>query len=117
MDEDKVDYVFNYYGGLMTDNEYKAWRHYSSNYKLTHGGEKEPKLEKKKMYLKNGWLSTDPDVLSLLDNGIDEFKRNTVLRILNESSNEVTFNLCSNCQKLARTPRAKQCRFCRYDWH
>lgn len=117
MNPEKVDYVFNYFGNLMTEEEAKAWRHYSSNYKLTHGGEKLPNEAMKQMYLKKGWISTNPKVLRLLDSGIDSFKRNTVIRILEESNSEVHFNNCPKCGELARTPNAKQCRYCGYNWH
>lgn len=32
-------------------------------------------------------------------------------------SDKILWNNCPNCNKLARTPKAKQCRFCEYDWH
>jgi len=117
MNSEKVDYVFNYFGNLMTDEESKAWRHYSSNYKLTHGGEKEPNEAMKRMYLTKGWISTNPSILQLLDSGIETFKKNTVTRILDESLTKVHFNNCPKCRKLARTPTAKQCRYCGHDWH
>ncbi len=117
LNSNKIDYIFNYFGDLMTEEEAQAWRHYSSNYKLTHGSEKEPNEAMKQMYLKKGWISTNPDVLQLLDSGIDIFKKNIVIRILKESSDKVQFNNCPKCKELARTPNAKQCRHCGHDWH
>jgi ribosomal protein L40E len=38
------------------------------------------------------------------------------MRLLNRSIDEV-INNCPKCGRLARTPRAKQCRQCGYDWH
>jgi hypothetical protein len=38
------------------------------------------------------------------------------LRIYEKHKNEI-INLCPKCQKLARTPKAKQCRHCGHDWH
>jgi len=37
-------------------------------------------------------------------------------RIGHEHS-QVLFNHCPKCGKLARTPFARQCRYCNYDWH
>ena len=37
--------------------------------------------------------------------------------ILEESEDEVFWNLCPKCNGLARTPQAKQCRHCYFDWH
>lgn len=37
-------------------------------------------------------------------------------RILAQHEKEV-INNCPKCGKLARTPKAKQCRYCQFDWH
>ena len=118
MDLDKVDYIFNYFGGLMTSNESTAWRHYSSQYKIDKGNSrKESKIARLKIYYQKGWMTKDPEILKLLENGIKAFRLNTAQRILKENKKEVVFNTCPKCNKLARTPKAKQCRFCGHDWH
>ncbi len=101
----------------MTFNEKSAWKHWSTNYKVDNGNfETEVKKEsRKRLLLKNGWLTQDKDVLELLENGIDAFKRQTAERILKEE--KIEFNNCPKCGKLTTTPNAQQCRFCRYDWH
>jgi len=52
-----------------------------------------------------------------LENGIDHFRLSTAERILKEDRDKIYFNNCPKCDELARTPDAKQCRFCGYDWH
>jgi ribosomal protein L40E len=37
--------------------------------------------------------------------------------ILRDFPDKILFNNCPRCGKLARTPQAKQCRHCGYDWH
>ena len=37
-------------------------------------------------------------------------------RLLKESGN-IIVNNCPKCGGLARTPKAKQCRYCGHDWH
>ncbi len=37
--------------------------------------------------------------------------------IVKNHGNEVFWNLCPMCRKLARTPLAKQCKFCNHTWH
>ena len=37
--------------------------------------------------------------------------------ILDKFRDKVFFNNCPKCEQLARTPSAKQCRFCGHDWH
>jgi hypothetical protein len=37
-------------------------------------------------------------------------------RLLKDNGNEI-INNCPKCGRLARTPKAKQCRYCGFDWH
>lgn len=37
--------------------------------------------------------------------------------LIEKYADKVFWNLCPKCSKLARTPSAKQCRFCYHDWH
>lgn len=37
--------------------------------------------------------------------------------ILKDFKDMVFINNCSKCGRLARTPKAKQCRHCGHDWH
>jgi len=36
--------------------------------------------------------------------------------ILEKHKEKIFWNLCPKCRELARTPKAKQCRFCNHDW-
>lgn len=119
MDTHKIDYILGYFGHFMTKDEALAFRHYSSTYKLKHSQNKDKTRNqtRKKMFYERGWLSKEPNILSLLANGIDEFREKTAMRILKEHEKEIYFNNCPECGSLARTPKAKQCRFCKHDWH
>jgi hypothetical protein len=47
-----------------------------------------------------------------------KLERENVANVLWEKyKDEIYLNKCPKCNKIARTPKAKQCRFCRYDWH
>lgn len=37
-------------------------------------------------------------------------------RLMKDHGNKI-LNTCPRCEKLARTPLAKQCRHCGFDWH
>ncbi len=37
--------------------------------------------------------------------------------LIEKYGDKVFWNLCPECNKLARTPKAKQCRFCGHNWH
>jgi hypothetical protein len=117
MKQEIVDYILNYFNRLMNERETLAWRHYSSEYKLTHSENPDSVEKIRKIYLSKGWLTEDEQTLRLLENGIDHFRLKTAERILKENREKIDFNNCPKCRELARTPNAKQCRFCGHDWH
>jgi hypothetical protein len=110
---EKADYILAYFSGLMTWEERKAFRHHLSTIKID--GAKDVRLTR--VYLKTGWLTDDPVILNYLSEGYIQFTLNCAKRILKDNPDKVFFNLCPICRKLARTPQAKQCRFCGRDWH
>lgn len=110
---DKANYIIACYSNLLTVQEQNALRHHRSTLKLDNT--KDVKLTR--MYLKAGWLSDDPEILKCLSEGYDKFILNCAKRILKDNPDKVYFNLCPICDKLVRTPDAKQCRFCGHDWH
>lgn len=114
LDNDKINYVFTYFGYLMTENERMAWSHYTCVVKME-GMTVEKRTTRTGIYLNMGWMTDKREVLSLLDNGINLFKENAVRRILTEKIQSVHFNTCPRCGQLARTPHAKQCR-CGHSW-
>jgi len=118
METDKIDYILNYFSSLMTEKEAKAWKHWASSYKIIHSNSSEAQKKTRiKFMTKTGWLSEDNEVLALLENGIDKFRENTAKRIFSDNPKVLDFNCCPKCGKLARTPFAKQCRYCGHDWH
>jgi hypothetical protein len=119
MDTDKAGYVVRYYGHLMTALERRAHRHLLGTAKLTHGRtEAAAQVEAgSRSHPARELLSDDPDVIRMASKGIDAFVVQTAQRILDEHANEISFNYCPKCGALAKTPKARQCRFCRHDWH
>ncbi|GEM63567.1 hypothetical protein SF1_15490 [Sphingobacterium faecium NBRC 15299] len=98
----------------MSPQEKLAYKHIHSLLKLE--GNKD--LDKiKKIYFKAVLLTKDLTALSLIHDGIEKFYKNTAQRILSNHHAQITFNNCPKCGKLARTPLAKQCRYCYFDWH
>ena len=65
----------------------------------------------------SGWIIHKPQYDGLLKEGYEVFFTNVAKRILFENESELFLNLCPKCQKLTRTPLAKQCRFCFHSWH
>jgi len=116
MDEkalEQANYIIAYYSSLLNPTEAKALRHQRSTFKLKDSNDD----TQRRMYLKTGWLSVDPEILNYLKDGYNQFILNCAERILKDNPGVVYLNLCPLCNKLARTPQAKQCRFCGHNWH
>jgi hypothetical protein len=111
MDQETTDYIINYFSNLMTNHEKLALKHQMSSFKSNEN----PQF--RKIMIDKGWISSDPEITNLLENGYEIFKQNIVTRIMTETPEKVFLNNCPKCNKLARTPHAKQCRHCGYSWH
>ncbi|AOW20836.1 hypothetical protein LPB138_09170 [Urechidicola croceus] len=70
------------------------------------------KFAQKKMELVYGIGDEKTDELVAL--GKEKLSDRIAKRLLKENSGIV--NKCPNCERLARTPKAKQCRFCGHKW-
>lgn len=107
-----IEYIYSYCSGFMNELERKAASHYEAHVRW----EQNPNHPSyQKMFAKN--LSNDPKVTELLKDGHFTFRMNTAERIYRDHKNELNLNLCPNCGQIARTPKARQCRFCWHDWH
>lgn len=115
VDKETAKYIVNYFSNLLTSTESMAIRHTNSTYKLEHSTSDNSNLTK--IYQEKGWLTSDQSVLDLLKDGYDQFELNVANRILNQNTDKVFLNNCPKCNKLARTPYARQCRHCGHDWH
>ena len=127
-------YVARFHRDLMSGEERLAQRHLAATIKATGGsdlaaqGQARKSLSRLDVAIRTvskneegitplQFLSDDPSVLELTADGFEAFELRAAARILRERAAEVRFNLCPRCDKLARTPTAKQCRHCGYDWH
>jgi hypothetical protein len=108
---DLEQYIVIHYHHLLTLEEKLAYKHHLTTEKAENSNEDFGKM------LMSRWGTTNKEALNLLEGGYNDFKKNVANRILAERPKEVFINNCAKCAKLARTPRAKQCRFCGHDWH
>jgi uncharacterized OB-fold protein len=115
LDNTTIDYILDYYSRFMTLKEVAAMKHYMTSFKFPKTASADD--DTKNLLLEKGWLSSDKDVAELLKDGYKQFRQNTAERILKENKEKIYFNDCPKCGKLARTPQAKQCRYCGYSWH
>lgn len=111
MDKETARYIKNYFSRLMTDDERLALKYHMYTYKT----EDNPAM--RKLASDRGWISERPEIREFLKGGYEEFELNLARRILKEMPEKVFLNNCPKCYKLARTPFARQCRYCGHNWH
>jgi hypothetical protein len=113
-DEQKVltAYVWRYYRRLFTDFERKVAHNILVEAKTQH----DPAEDADYLRAQLGW-EDDPHVAAALKKGVSAFQLRVCERILAEHAAQVHINRCPACRRVARTPSAKQCRWCRHDWH
>ncbi|NOT91641.1 hypothetical protein [Ferruginibacter sp.] len=108
-----VEYIFNYCGKYF-------WR------KVNFASVKVPasaieseaaNLLMYKVLTEGGDILCDKNISELTNDGYEAYKLRIAKRIFNAHKEELELNLCPKCNKIARTPLAKQCRFCHHDWH
>jgi hypothetical protein len=119
MDRHLASYVLRYYARFMTEKEMLANRHLMGTAKFTHGrsdlvAQQEAKNSHPQL---RDLFSDDPDVLELARDGAESFVQRTAERILAVHADEIQINRCPRCGEVAKTPKARQCRFCFFDWH
>ena len=114
MEKELADYISIYCHEFYNEKERKANDHYFGRLKYGHLPGDAPEPFRK---LKERMITDDPEVIQLLESGYAQFMQNTAERIYRDHKSELKLNLCPKCHQIARTPKAKQCRFCGHDWH
>ncbi|RZK32535.1 MAG: hypothetical protein EOO63_01040 [Hymenobacter sp.] len=117
MTSEEVDYLIKHYSHLLTGKEQAAYKHLLHDEKLAANDNLETRERMRAMLLRVGWLSKSPEVLTLLEKGVPAFRRLIASKLYAEHGEKNLFVRCSHCQRLTRTPLAKQCRHCSNDWH
>jgi len=112
-DEDEVltDYVWRQCHTHFTDFEHMGW-------KAVQAREKAAAVEStriKRMVVEKWAGDNDPNVIAALAQGVEAFRLAVRDRVLRDHPELI--NRCPQCRRIARTPRARQCRWCLYDWH
>ena len=108
-----LDYIFNYCGRFFWKSELLANKHLLALSKSKQGVNETIY----KFFMKEENVYSNKEVMDLIKDGYDAYRIKVAGRIWDEHKNELDLNLCPKCGKVARTPWAKQCRFCNHDWH
>jgi hypothetical protein len=109
-------YIMRYHTEFLTEMERRTLRHIVAVHKQ-HYLDEIVKGEGRTSKFYSEYISDDPEVLRLANDGYGAFNLKTAQRIFQQHSEELRFNCCPRCGGVARTPKARQCRFCHHDWH
>lgn len=73
------------------------------------------------MFMADYEAEADEELLRLIGDDLDgvrAFQARVAARIESEiADGRMTINRCPNCNRVVRTPRARQCLWCGHDWH
>ncbi len=110
-DQELTRYVWNYLTSRMTSFERRV-RH------AIIGREKLAKLNAPPEYpLYASWGRTDEaEVNTALADGHEVYRRRVCMRVLVDCT-DIVVNRCPRCERVLRTPLARQCLWCGFDWH
>ncbi|SEW45929.1 hypothetical protein SAMN05428988_6179 [Chitinophaga sp. YR573] len=122
MDPQTAKYIIDHYLGLLSFEERGPIQmtlaaYLGASLDLSNPINTQPNPIATKFYRKNGWLSDDQDSSDMLKMGQDQFYILIASKLKERYESEIFINNCPKCGKLCRTPLAKQCRYCVYDWH
>lgn len=108
---DLTRYVITNYAGLMTPQEFQGYRTAIRREKIEYSSN--PAMQR---MLQKVLVSEDPQVIALLADGDEAFLDRVRDRIIREHPDQVFLNYCPRCGIIARTPRAKLCVKCYFEW-
>jgi hypothetical protein len=105
-------YIWEYYQTLMTEFEQRVgWAH------LAEGKAAAGHPGVAQFILRRHGIAGDAEAELALANGVEAFRQRVCRRVLAERGAEVFVNRCPKCHRVVRTPQARQCFWCGFDWH
>lgn len=110
--EDNVitDYICSHGQKFMTELELLGQKAVNARFKAEGSS---PAMAKK--ILEKWGAENDPRVNEALSQGVEKFKESVRDRVLRDHPEII--NRCPKCNRVVRTPAAKQCNWCLNDWH
>ena len=121
-DEEQLDsYLRSYAKYYITDLERRSLDICYRDYKIREAQQSEDEFFRELGEQKAIQFATQQiadDLLPALAIGLLQYRESVIQRLLrNVQSGSITINRCPKCGRIVRTPRARQCRWCGFDWH
>jgi hypothetical protein len=113
-----VDYLIREYSDKLVWPSMSTLRPFLAFEKLAAIPDESERERMRAAMLRTGWLSSGAvEALYLCEDVTPASRERIAQKIYDEHGGDALLNNCPNCQRLARTSRAKQCRYCGHDWH
>jgi hypothetical protein len=114
-DEDRelTRYVWDHYQRFLTERECRVGRAIIGRAKADVASSKEMV---EILHRKLGGIG-DAETEDALANGAEVFRRLVRNRLLSQHAVEIYVNRCPRCSRVVRSPSARQCLWCGFDWH
>jgi hypothetical protein len=118
-DQELTRYIWKHYQHLMTELERRAGRAILGRAKVEAARARDTAASREMAkLLSERWAEVGvPEVDAALADGPAVFRRKVRDRLLSECGSEVFVNRCGRCKRVVRTPQARQCLWCGFDWH
>lgn len=112
-DSELTKYVWNNYQHLFSELEQRGVKAVIANEKAGRSASVAMAT-----VLRERWGSAnDPEVAAALGEGTEVFQRRVRERVVRECEGNLFINRCPACNRIVRTPRARQCLWCNHAWH
>lgn len=107
-DEDAVltDYVWFNYGHLMSRAEVFG-------HKASASGNSRLDMVYEQQFGRENWAQ----MVDAYSQGPEAFRRRVRDRLLQGYASSIEITRCPSCQRIVKTPAARQCVWCGFDWH
>ncbi len=119
MDIETARYITLYFAFLLTEEEASALLHRNSMFTLLRPHDIDSTINyvaRIKWLEQKSLLANDHLIPYLLNDGNTDVIIETATLVMERAADKVFLNYCPACQRLARTPKARQCRHCGNSW-
>jgi hypothetical protein len=113
-----VDYLIREYSHKLVWPTMSTLRPFLDFEKLAAIPDKSVQQRMRADMIRAGWLASGAvEALALCEDGTPAVREQIAQKIYDEQGGEALLNKCPCCHRLARTAKAKQCRYCGHAWH
>lgn len=105
--------VLRYHPHLLTEFERKAIVAFDARWRIALAHD--PEVIQHQLRLAGAFDT--PGLGAVMSRGYETFCRDIAARVLLEHATELVLNRCPRCDRIVRTPKARQCLWCFHDWH